>query len=207
MESKKCTKVQDTQKLSISNQAILRTYERGFRINREGDVVHPDNKQIKIRITKGLTTNYKTFTGNYIAGNSKVRSTQVRIHRFLAYQKFGDIVFKSGVLVRHKNNDPMDNSWDNILIGTCIENMNDVLPDNRRAKTKKAQLARRKFSDEEVTSILEDKEKGVPCKHILSKYKINPSSLHMILRRQLYKDNPYWHIRDTQRHKVPKEYL
>src|SRR5437763_11161941 len=42
----------------------------------------------------------------------------IAVHRFIAYCKFGEIVFMDGVYVRHKNGKALDNRPDNLLVGT-----------------------------------------------------------------------------------------
>ena len=55
------------------------------------------------------------------AGDKKL----VKFHHMQAYEKFGDAIFEDGIVVRHLNGDPSDNSWDNIAIGTQSDNMMD----------------------------------------------------------------------------------
>lgn len=47
------------------------------------------------------------------------------VHQLQAYQKYGDLLFNDGIVVRHLNGVPTDNSWDNICIGTHSDNMLD----------------------------------------------------------------------------------
>ena len=43
-------------------------------------------------------------------------------------QKFGDKIFEEGIVVRHLNGDSLDNSWENISIGTNSDNCLDKHP-------------------------------------------------------------------------------
>jgi hypothetical protein len=52
-------------------------------------------------------------------------SINIAIHRLQAFQKYGDLLYEEGTVVRHLNGDPGSNAWDNI-IGTMSDNMFDI---------------------------------------------------------------------------------
>jgi hypothetical protein len=54
-------------------------------------------------------------------------SINIAIHRLQAFQKYGDLLYEEGTVVRHLNGDPGSNAWDNIAIGTMSDNMFDIL--------------------------------------------------------------------------------
>jgi hypothetical protein len=53
-------------------------------------------------------------------------SINIAIHRLQAFQKYGDLLYEEGTVVRHLNGDPGSNAWDNIAIGTMSDNMFDI---------------------------------------------------------------------------------
>ncbi len=55
----------------------------------------------------------------------------MRFHRIQAYLKFGNKLFEKGIVVRHLNNDKLDNSYSNISIGTNLDNYHDK-PDEQK---------------------------------------------------------------------------
>lgn len=59
------------------------------------------------------------------------RNGSVLVHRIQALQKFGDKIFKDGIVVRHLNGEKTDNSWDNIAIGTHKDNAMDIPKEQR----------------------------------------------------------------------------
>ena len=79
----------------------------------------------------------------------------IKVHRMQAYQKFGDKIYNENLVVRHVNGNYLDNSLDNIELGTDSENMMDV-PEEIRIK--KASNAAKIYSDELVTTIKRFKE-------------------------------------------------
>lgn len=50
----------------------------------------------------------------------------MKIHRLVAYIKYGNAALRKGIDTRHLNGDKLDNSWDNIAIGTRSDNMQDM---------------------------------------------------------------------------------
>lgn len=50
----------------------------------------------------------------------------------MAYQKYGDRIYNPRMVVRHLDGNPLNNSWENIAIGTQSENNMDKPPELRR---------------------------------------------------------------------------
>lgn len=84
--------------------------------------------------------------------NIKINGTykRVSIHRILAYQKFGDEMFKEGIVVRHLNGDRKDLSFDNIAIGTQSENEMDIPKELRIKYAIHAASFKKKYNNDEV---------------------------------------------------------
>lgn len=97
------------------------------------------------------------------------------VHRLQAYQKFGDKIFENKIVVRHLNGNYLDNSWDNILIGTFSDNKMDIPKENR---IKSATTASRKMQDnirtyDERCLIYEDLKNNIPYKEVMLKHNIS----------------------------------
>lgn len=105
-----------TDRNSKRSIALLLAFEKGYRITNEGKILNPEGKELKGNINKG----YLRFSIRL--GDDRIN---VSVHRLLAYQKFGERIFEEGQLIRHLNSNSLDNSWDNIGIGTHKDNMND----------------------------------------------------------------------------------
>ena len=104
--------------LSRNNKALLQSFNKGYRVDKDGLLISPRELVLKQKLNnKG----YKYFGVKYLG-----KVVQVMIHRLQAYQKYGDAMFKSGIVCRHLNNIATDNSIDNIAIGTQSENMMDL---------------------------------------------------------------------------------
>ena len=86
-------------------------FDKGYRVDREG-IVHG----IKVEVLSAPPGN-KGYPRFSIHIGKKFKS--VHVHRLQAYQKFGQAMFQEGIQVRHLNGNKLDNSWNNIAIGTA----------------------------------------------------------------------------------------
>jgi hypothetical protein len=103
--------------MSKLKEVLDEIIKKGYTIDNFGIVKNPKGKVIK----GSVYDNYIKFS----AKTSISKSFPVRIHRFQAYIKFGDEIFKEGVVVRHLDGNSLNNEWDNIAIGTQSDNMMD----------------------------------------------------------------------------------
>ncbi len=102
-----------------SNELLIESFNKGYRIV-DGVIYNPDGKILKGYVDRG----YRRF--------SPVRTMHVKVHRLVAYQKFGAALFEEGIEVRHLDNNKLNNSEDNIALGTHQQNMMDIPPEQRR---------------------------------------------------------------------------
>ena len=147
--------------LSKTNQALIEAYDKGYRITEKGDVIGARGGKLSPRIQYG----YKKFCTRLESGERYI----VNYHRLQAYQKFGDKIFEEGIVVRHLDGNPLNNSCDNIAIGTSSDNQMDR---SSECRLKSAMVATRKMQDnvrtyEDRCKIYEDLKNGVPYSKIM----------------------------------------
>ena len=166
--------------LSQNDEAVLTAYEKGYRVI--NGVVHspfrngPLGTYIKYTKSRG---NYAQFTIFFYG-----KRAHIGVHRLVAYQKFGDEVFKPGIQTRHKDGNSLNNSDDNILIGTAKENAADKTEYNKMKSVMMGATAIRKFSDEKVNEIRSLREKGWNYPRLMAEYGIkSKGTLFSILNR------------------------
>lgn len=91
-------------------------------------------------------------------------------------------MFEEGIVVRHFNGNPLDNSEDNILIGTQSENMQDI------PKEKRVLNASNPIYNHE--DILSDRYSGMTYKEIMLKYNIkSKGTISFIVNKSLKSNN------------------
>lgn len=142
----------DYRNLSLSNKAIIKAYEKGYRISEGGDVISYTGK---IRKPVYDTRGYQVFT--FGMNYNKI---PIQVHRFQAYQKFGDSIFDINIHVRHLDNNSTNNSWDNIAIGSPSDNMMDKSLKTRRNAAITASSNIRSLTDEQIKDLRNLREEG-----------------------------------------------
>lgn len=155
---------------------LLEAVEKGYKVSPEGEVVGLSGKLRKLSLS---SSGYQRFNLRGLR--------QVAVHRLQAYQKFGEKIFEPGIVVRHLNGNPLDNSWDNITIGSQSDNMLDIPQYNRLSQSLKAAAKLRKLSNEEVLNLRKDREDGFSYLQLTEKYGICKSTISYIVNKKTYK--------------------
>lgn len=112
-------------------EVLITAFNKGYRIDENGRAISPLGNILKPRF-KSRDSKYLTFCVKI--GN---KTHDVPYHRMVAYQKYGDLLFMSDC-VRHLNGNSLDNSYDNIEIGTARDNIMDEPVEQRIAQAIKA---------------------------------------------------------------------
>lgn len=102
----------------IGNQLIIKSYEAGFRATSEGNIISHKGKRV------GSDRGDGRISFASIKDDNGIRR-MLLAHRFIAYQLYGDKIFEKGIIVRHLNDNPSDNRFENIAIGTRKDNARD----------------------------------------------------------------------------------
>lgn len=161
-------------KKSKANKAILKAVEKGYTIDKKGNVYGIKNKN-KLYL-------YNNRDGYYSFGirMNKKRIT-IQVHRFQAYMKFGKKALEEGIHVRHLNNISTDNSWDNIAIGSQSDNMMDI-PKKQRRKN----ASHPKYNHKQI---LLDRKNGMKYTEIMKKYNIaSKSTVSYIINKSIIQE-------------------
>ena len=136
---------------------VIEALNKGYVVNILGEVISPKERVLKTLKSK---SGYHRFT--FRLNSERVT---VSVHRLQAYQKYGDEMFKEGILVRHVNGDSLDNSFKNIKIGTQSDNMMDI-PQEIRIQKSSHPVHNHK-------DIIKDREDGMSYDNIMKKYNIS----------------------------------
>lgn len=98
-----------------------------------------------------------------------------QVHRLQSYIKYRELMYKKGIMVRHLNGNKLDNSWDNIAIGTAYDNAQDIPLEQRRQRGAKIHATRKKNNS--YPKHYKKHYKNIPIKYIRFNFTfiINPS--------------------------------
>lgn len=104
-----------------------------------------------------------------------MKTRRVRVHRLQAYQKFKDKIYESNIVVRHLNGNSLDNSFNNIGIGTQVDNAIDRPKEDRLKHGRFAASFNVKYSKELTDEIKEFYNNCKSYKQTKEKYNISSS--------------------------------
>lgn len=171
---------------SKNNKVLLFAYVLGYRVDSAGKVFSPTGKQLKLKTsTKKTSTQYYEFNIRY-----EKKSVPVKVHRLQAYQKFKNLMFEIGIVVRHKNNNSFDNSIDNIILGTESENQMDRPYNERLDAAIHASQFMRVWDDSQLQEIFDDKyKKRFSYRELGEKYGIAKSTLSFLFNKSIFAKN------------------
>lgn len=147
--------------------------EKGYYVDKDGNLFNCKSQK--------LSTSKNNKGNGYLSFNIRLngsKPTRSFVHRLQAFQKFGDELFKEGIVVRHLDGDSTNNSYNNILIGTQIDNMLDVPLEKRIIN------ASNPLHNHEV--IIKDRVNGYTYKQLMDKHGISSKgTISFILNKSL----------------------
>ncbi len=145
-------------------------YRKGFRVINNMPY-NPDGKRLKVRLN---TAGYPVFAFRpSVKDVGKRCMFTIPLHRLVAYQKYGALMFEPNTVVRHRDSNPLNALSDNILIGTPSDNMMDKSKESRRKQAIIATTKNRILSDEEVIKLKYDRHVlGMTYQQLSDKYGI-----------------------------------
>jgi len=136
--------------LNFTNLAIVRAYDAGWRVI--NGILYTPNGEVRDPSSQNM--NYRKFTFFPKPRINNQRKINVRIHRLVAFQKFGYKIFEKDIDVRHLDGNSHNNHEDNIDIGTRIQNIRDKTKEVMLRGAKQACIKNRKFSDEQIENFI-----------------------------------------------------
>ena len=149
--------------------------ERGYYIDKDGNVYNPSGKVLKGKIKNG----YKC-----LAIRIDNRRVDVKFSRLQAYQKYGDEIYKDGIVVRHLDNVKENNSFTNSVIGTQRENILDNPKEKRLEYARNAALKANKYNKNFVDEIRQKHIDGWSYNKIKEHYKLSKSTISFIINHK-----------------------
>lgn len=154
-------------------------YEKGYRVTFDGDMINPEGKKVGYYNSNGYLMHKIRF-----GPNKEGKHKKFLVSRLQAYQKYGEDIYKKGIVVRHLNGNKIDNSHNNISIGTQSQNMLDRPVEERKKHAMKATKAMMKYKN--VDEIIKyHEENGQSYKKTMNKFGISSKgTLHYILNNR-----------------------
>lgn len=112
--------------LNKSQRALIEATDAGFTVDGSGNVFRPDRTA---QVLSACPRDYRSFAFKSPTASGR-GYVNIKVHRLIAFQKFGWTLFVPGIEVRHLD-DTRCNRRSNIGIGTPLQNRQDMSPEKR----------------------------------------------------------------------------
>ena len=160
------------------HELIRDLYNKGYRVSLEGEVLNPKGQKRSLYKSK---KGYYSFTCKDHKG-----SLAVEVHKFAAYQLFGEEALEKGINVRHVDGCSTNNRLDNLVLGSSSDNSFDRSVEERKSHALKAAKVRRVLTEDQVRSLREDRNNGFTYIQLMDKYNIAKSTVSYIVNNKTY---------------------
>lgn len=168
--------------MTRTEQFIKLAVKKGYYVDKNG-ILWRNASPAKTRKPR---FGYLTFSVGFMENGKKVAG-RCGLHKLQAYQKYGDKIFEPGIVCRHLNDIKLDNSYDNIAIGTKKDNSQDIPP------IKRSLLAHKNNVKYDHKAIIADRKAGMSFPDLMKKYNITrKSTVYNIVYRSLYVRKPLY---------------
>ena len=159
---------------------LQRAYERGYRVTKEGHLLNPKGRKIGSIDSCGYYRNIVMLNGKQMV---------VKTHRLQALQKYGDKLYENGIVVRHLNGNSLDNSFNNIAIGTYRDNAMDIPKHIRQKRAALIVKSSIKYPKEFVLKLREEYKLVKNYRKLGKKYDMHSQIIwQLINKRKVFKD-------------------
>lgn len=118
---------------SLTRSSLMLYYAAycGYTVDQCGNVYGPTGARLQLIEKQYTRMRYLAFS---------VRDSKLKVHRFVAFLKFGSAALRPKVHIRHFNGDSFDNNWDNLVLGSQSENEMDKPEEYRRERGRRNAL-------------------------------------------------------------------
>ena len=158
-------------------EKLVRALAVGY-VVKDGRVFTPTGKELSVTLdTNGYPRVFLWLDG---------RNFNVQVHRLIALLKFGALALKAGIETRHLDDNSINNAWDNIAIGTHLQNSLDKPKEKRIKVAKYAASFVRKLTYKQANMLRADRDSGMLYKDLMSKYGVGKSTVSDIVNNKIY---------------------
>lgn len=169
--------------LSKNNKIVIYSYEKGYRVSKDGDVISPKGYVRKLHVK---TNGYYGFSIYY--ENDK-KSRDVLVHQLQAYQLFGKKIFNRDVEIRHLDGNTLNNKSENLSFGNRHDNIMDISSKKRSQMAKNAGRTNSSLTKNNIKDIRNLREKhGYTYKQLIEKYPMSKSTMSYICNYKTWQD-------------------
>jgi hypothetical protein len=159
------------------SQSIMTAFRKGMKVLPDGTIIGILGKPLRPTTCSGYRK---------VCVRVKKKRRTFHVAHLQAYQKYGSKLFKTEIVVRHKNGNPLDDSRKNIKIGTDSDNMMDRPFRDRLRTALLAAKAKRRFTRKDIRRIRKLRKGGLRLIDIASLFGTYKGHISMICNRVIY---------------------
>lgn len=167
--------------MNIMQKALLCAKRKGYVADAEGNV-WLNGKKVNLHFNKH---GYYIFT----IRDDRDKLVPIRVHQLQAYQKYNTLLFLPNTVVRHLDNNKLNNRADNICIGTMRDNIMDNPEEKRLEYAINASRHNSAFTDDQLRELKKDREAGMTYNQLIAKYNTHKGTLSYIFHESLQYKN------------------
>ena len=168
--------------MTFTKQIMDLAIQKGYSCDEQGNVYGPKGNKLAAPANKGR----RYFTVRIDEIDNTRRTFTLPVHKFIAYHFFGNKAFEKDIVVRHLDNDSLNDKLDNLKLGSRSDNMMDIPEQKRISHAKRAASFLRKFTDEQEIEIQEFHKKTKSYAKTMEKFGVNnKATLHYILKKNI----------------------
>lgn len=157
----------------------VEAYERGYRVGPDGELYSPMQKVLR---PGANNRGYRRFAIRIDGGHALLF-----VHQLAAYQTFGAEALAEGVHVRHLDGDSLNNSPDNLAIGSPRDNVMDRPAQDRLNHARHAASHKRRLTQTQAQQLRNDHRSGMRLADVAEKYNIAKSTASYIVNHKTYR--------------------
>jgi hypothetical protein len=166
-------------KLNKTQQVIVNAHNIGY-YSKDGKCYNPKGEELKSHLKR---KNHRNTPYHYIHLPCEGPRFTIRLHQFIAYQLYDMQYFQPGIVARHKDGNSLNNSLDNIIIGTHTDNTADMTKESRRNRSLQAMKTKRRLKNGLDRMIWNDHRNRLSSEMIAFKYDIVPSTVRNQIKK------------------------
>ena len=164
------------------SNAVRTARKKGYVVTSDGDVISPLGRNRKLNASQPGGSNRQPYWRFNIVDARGIR-VPVPVHLLAAYQKFGERVFMPETQVRHLDGNSLNNTLENIAIGTPSENQMDKPKHTRIRVAKKAASKNKRLSEKQEEELKTLRSKGWTYKKLAKHFGIAVGTAHRTLNK------------------------
>ena len=156
-----------------SYQWVKLAHDKGYRI-KDGKCYNPNGQEV------GYINNDKLYKRFRLYHERKQK--HIEFHKLVAYQLYGEEAFKLNVVIRHLDDNSLNNKEDNIVLGTNLQNIYDMPSEKRSRISSNGNKTVKRLLEGLAQIIIQENGGGISTNEISRRHGISIATIRKVLK-------------------------